>query len=569
MNEYRFTFTYGFSGRTYALTAESPTSPYADAVIDRADGRVRVTIRPKAFIAFETAELTKSHPFADSERFFGNGYQSWSTSREYAKSDRQPGVPAPLDKDFIKGLPGISSDVFFCPQDSAPGHIRSHCYTYIKDVENPGKIAFCGSLNERTGFTWFSADLPAGSITVHKDVEGVETADEYELFDLIELRGSFDEVFDAYFAALGVGKPRVDHLSGYTSWYNYFQKIDQNIILRDLNDMDPVREHVNIFQVDDGYETFVGDWLDPNPKKFPDGMAHVAKKIHDKGYMAGIWLAPFNLQIKSRTFRDHPDWIIRTKNGKPLLGCAGWGGAYTMNIYKEEPREYIRHFFDVILNEWGYDMVKLDFLYSQCQIPRNGKSRGQIMCEGLDFLRECCGDKLILGCGVPIGPAITTGVFDACRVTCDVSLQYNGGIIGKLPINAELPSAIYSMTNSVFRRQLNGRAFLNDPDVFFLRYKNLKFNMEQKMTLATVNHIFGDVLFVSDDMAEYTDADFEAVKKLYGKSDFTVEDVNYVDGNKKIVVSLRDAAGRQKMLWFSIASGFGSASEIIGLMTSR
>ena len=68
-------------------------------------------------------------------------------------------------------------------------------------------------------------------------------------------------------------------------------------------------------------------------------------------------------------------------------------------------------------------MVKLDFLYSEAMQPRNGKSRGQIMCEAMDFLRECVGEeKLILGCGVPLGPSF--GVVDACRISCDVDLKY-------------------------------------------------------------------------------------------------------------------------------------------------
>ena len=215
--------------------------------------------------------------------------------------------------------------------------------------------------------------------------------------------------------------------------YNYFQKIDQNIIYRDLDAMDPVKEHANIFQIDDGYETFVGDWLDPNPEKFPDGMKAVAERIHDKGYMAGIWLAPFSVQIKSRTYKEHPDWVIRDEKGKPVLGCVGWGGAYTLDIYNPEVREYIKHFFDVILNDWGSDMVKLDFLYSECMFPRNNKTRGTIMCEAMEFLRECCGNKLILGCGVPLGAAF--GLVDACRISCDVDLAYTGKYYNKLHLN--------------------------------------------------------------------------------------------------------------------------------------
>lgn len=189
------------------------------------------------------------------------------------------------------------------------------------------------------------------------------------------------------------------------------------------------------------------------------------------------------------------------------------------------------------------------------------------MCEAMEFLRECCGDKLILGCGVPLGAAF--GYVDACRIGCDVDLKYAGKYYNKLKLNNEIPSAQLSMNNAIFRRQLNGRVFLNDPDVFFFRYSNLKFTTEQKILLAYINHICGDVLFVSDNMGEYYDDDVEAVKKIYKKSDCTILDANYADSNKKIILKLRDKDGKLRMLWFDLASGFGNQTYISGIFAKR
>ena len=69
--------------------------------------------------------------------------------------------------------------------------------------------------------------------------------------------------------------------------------------------------------------------------------------------------------------------------------------------------------------------------------------------------------------------------------------------------NRERPSTRLSIANTVFRRELNGRAFLSDPDVFFLRENNLKLTEEQKLTVATVNALFGGVYFCSDNMGRY------------------------------------------------------------------
>lgn len=430
------------------------------------DGAFTASISPKTEITLVRTDAVFNYDFPAGVKFFGNGYQAWTTSKEYSKNDKPESI-TPLAVGKLRNLAGISADCRFADEPKKAGEFLSHTYTYIKNGQD---FFFLGSLSERQGFTVFYADMNSNTLNISKDVEGVTVNTEYALYDIVFFNASCDEVFDGYFSAMGMAKTCIDRLTGYTSWYNYFQNIDEKIILRDLNALDVVKDSVSVFQIDDGFETFVGDWLTPNPKKFPCGMASIAEKIHQKGYKVGIWLAPFNLQRKSQTYADHPDWVIKDAKGKPILGCAGWGGAYTMDIYNSEAREYIRHFFDVILIEWQFDMVKLDFLYSQCMYPRINKSRGTIMCEAMEFLRECCRDKLILGCGVPLGAAF--GYVDACRISCDADLSFKGKIYNRLHVNNEVPSVQNTMNNAVFRRQLNGRAFCSDPDAFFKVFKS-------------------------------------------------------------------------------------------------
>lgn len=528
------------------------------------DSSVKAVLTPKCDMVLGEARLSFNYNY-NGGLFFANGYQSWSTSKEYSKNEKMTGVTPLAFLPALKNLAGISSDCRFCSDNKTAGVFCSHCYTYIRHDED---IELFGSLSEKNGFTVYYADMNLNTLEISKDATGasLKCGEKYTLFDIAVIKGKYDEVFDEYFDLFGILPPKVSHMSGYTSWYNYFQKINENIILRDLNALDGVKDSVNIFQIDDGYETFVGDWLDPNPEKFPHGMGYIADEIHKKGYNAGIWLAPFNVQIKSRIYREHPDWVIKDSDGRPLLGCVSWGGAYTLDIYNEEAREYIRSFFDVVLNEWGYDMVKLDFLYSQCLYPRNGKSRGTIMCEAMAFLRECCGDKIILGCGVPLGAAF--GYVDACRTGCDVDLKYTGKYYNKLGLNNELPSAQNSIINAIYRRHLNGRAFCSDPDVFFLRYSNLKFNMNQKILLGGINHIFGGVLFVSDDAGEYVDSDIKALKMFFSENNnIKVLSVDRAVGDKYVIRIEKD--GKKDAVWFCLNSGFSNMNTVLGLSLSR
>lgn len=559
MNKPVFRLKYSLAGAVYETVGYS--GPHFSVITVNDESGVKLTLIPSRPITLISASLEFWHEYEKNEKFFVNGYQSWTTSGEMSSEDIYRGTtPLAGVTKYTKDMAITSGDYAFTRYEPRPGFFHSFTYTYLRRGD---EFELFGSLSERNGYTVFYSDMEKHIFSVEKDVEGLTISEPYEMFDIVRFVGGYDEVFDKYFAAMSLpAKKHIDRLTGYTSWYNYFQKIDENIILRDLKGLSRARESVNIFQIDDGYEPFVGDWLDYNGRDFPNGMKTIADAVHREGYLAGIWLAPFNVQRgKSRILKEHPDWLIRNPDGKPQLGCVAWGGAYTLDIYNSEVREHLKKVFDTVLNDWGYDMVKLDFLYSQCRTPRDNKTRGTIMCEAMDFLRECVGDKLILGCGVPLGPAF--GVVDACRISCDVDLSYGGKFYNSMSINNELPSAQNAINNSMFRRHLNGRAFLNDPDVFFLRDHNLTFTWEQKLLLAKINNLFGRVLFVSDDAGEYSEAELEVLKETFRESDAKILDVKCVgaraDGNYEIKFIEN---GEEKLLYFNLFTGASNILEV-------
>ncbi len=558
MNKPVFRLKYSLAGAVYETVGYS--GPHFSVITVNDESGVKLTLIPSRPITLISASLEFWHEYEKNEKFFVNGYQSWTTSGEMSAEDIYRGTtPLAGVTKYTKDMAITSGDYAFTRYEPRPGFFHSFTYTYLRRGD---EFELFGSLNERNGYTVFYSDMEKHIFSVEKDVEGLTISEPYEMFDIVRVVGGYDEVFDKYFAAMSLpAKKRVDRLTGYTSWYNYFQKIDENIILRDLKGLSRAHDSVNIFQIDDGYEPFVGDWLDYNGRDFPNGMKTIADAVHREGYLAGIWLAPFNVQRgKSRILKEHPDWLIRNPDGKPQLGCVAWGGAYTLDIYNSEVREHLKKVFDTVLNDWGYDMVKLDFLYSQCRTPRDNKTRGTIMCEAMDFLRECVGDKIILGCGVPLGPAF--GVVDACRISCDVDLSYGGKFYNSMSINNELPSAQNAINNSMFRRHLNGRAFLNDSDVFFLRDHNLTFTWEQKLLLAKINNLFGRVLFVSDDAGEYSEAELEVLKETFRESDAKILDVKCVgaraDGNYEIKFIEN---GEEKLLYFNLFTGASNILE--------
>lgn len=495
---YRLNFTYTADNQKKNVDCQN--DDVAFDLQQNANG-LKLTVIPKKAISDISFYLEREYDFSGDKRFFANGFQSWTDTKEFAKGEMMADEGLIGRGIFGKSPFGINlvGDYTFVDQPKEYGVFHSISFAYVR---NGKSIDLFGSLNDRTGYTIIYADMNKNTLRYSKDVEGITINEPYELLDLYFDNGEYDAVFDRYFDAMNI-KPLTDRkIKGYTSWYNYYQNISEDIILRDLEAIGKRSDLVNTFQIDDGYQTAVGDWLSIDKKKFPNGMKPVADKIHEKGLKAGIWLAPFGAQRGSKIATEHPDWLVKNKKGKPVIVGANWGGFYPLDIDNQQARDYIKGVFDVVLNQWGFDLVKLDFLYATAVVPMHNKTRGQLAYESIDFLRECVGDKQILGCGVQQMPCF--GKVEYMRIGADMSLGWKHSLIRKNMHREDVstPNAIH---NSVYRRCLNKRAFLCDPDVFLLRKTNIHFTPQQQRVLAKFIKLFGEVLFVSDNVDDYDD----------------------------------------------------------------
>lgn len=480
---------------------------------------LKLSIHPHRPLTLHALILELDYTFDNDETIFMNGYQSWTDSREFFQDEKMHRISKLATPLMNKYQFDKYGDTNFKKTSKRRGDFHGYTYGYIRKDD---RYTLIGSLSERSGFTILNTSVKDKMIWIEKDCAEIEIDQCYEAFDLVFIEGKENDVFDAYFEAMNIQPPKAKPLTGWTSWYNYYQNISEAIMLKNLEALHSVNKHIDIVQVDDGYQSFIGDWLDVDVNKFPKGMKHIAQNIHDKTYQAGLWLAPFVCETNSRQFNEHPDWIQRDKQGNLALAGGNWSRFYALNLELPEVKAYIRHVFDVVLNEWGYDLVKLDFLYAVCMHPTKTKTRGQIMCEAMDFLRECVGDKLILACGVPLGPSF--GRVDYCRIGCDVGLDWNDKPYMRL-FHRERVSTLNALGNAIGRRQLNGRAFINDPDVFFFRTDNIQLTQTQKETVATINKHFGDLLFTSDDISTYNPSQHQNFDEIMNKKKIEMIDV--------------------------------------------
>lgn len=541
MKSYKLFVTYK-NADDRKTTSDLITNDY-EIKAEQQNERLKMTIFPKSEIEITEFALTFPYNYIKSNRIFVNGYQSWTDSREYHPDEMMTVVHKFVRKKIFNSPPSMGSDMHIVPQETKKGTFHGFSYSYIR---NSSSIDLIGSVSERSGYTIIFFDTNQNTVTVKKDLEGVKFHEPAELLDMVWISDEYDAAFDKYFEYMQIPPIEKKLHSGYTTWYNYYGNVTEKIVKRDLQSLVNLPEKVDIFQIDDGYQSAIGDWLIVN-EKFPSGMKACADEIHKAGMKAGLWLAPFAAVPSSEVYKNHKDWLVKDDSGNPLCVGHNWGGFYALDIYNGDARAYIKHFFDVVLNDWGYDMVKLDFLYACCTKPIHNKTRGQIMCEAMDFIRECVGDKLILGCGVPLAPAF--GKVDFCRIGADMGLNWMRNHFTTRE-DVSTPNAIY---NTVFRRHLDGRAFLNDPDVFLLRDNNMFMSYKKRKLIAKINHIFGNLLFTSDNVDRYNDDKINAFLAAVDKN--KEKFISAEMTKKRDLTIVYEDKGQRHTLCFNVENG--------------
>ncbi|MBI9103589.1 MAG: alpha-galactosidase [Spirochaetales bacterium] len=483
--------------------------------------------------------------FTPKDRIFLNGYQSWTDSRERFPNEAFRSVP-PLGRLLNPIFKfAISGDYDFLKTSPRKGDFHGFTYGYVRPAGSD-RIIFLGSLSEKEGFTIIRTSVIDSCIRISWDCGGLVLNRSRQVLELFTDQGEEEEVFNTWFKAMDIEPPEARPSIGWTSWYNYYQNINEEIILKNLEGFGDRNLTIDTFQIDDGFQTRVGDWLSIDHDKFPRELSPLVKQIHGAGLKAGLWLAPFGAEKRSELVKNHPDWILKNRNGKRVWGGGNWGGFYALDIYNKGFRSYLKEVFSTILDRWHFDMVKLDFLYAACLAPPPDKTRGEVMADGMKLLRELVGSKSILGCGVPLGSAF--GMVEYCRIGCDISLDWDNRM-AKPYDSREGVSTRNGLGNALGRRHLDGRAFLNDPDVFLLREDNIKMTAREKNTLFQVNSLTGSLIFTSDEVAVYDDDKISAFNALstsreilHLKQEGDIYKLKFLEGRKEklMVVNLSD-----------------------------
>ena len=230
--------------------------------IKEEEGRRAVLLTAKRDLTLIAYEEGAPEPLASKrgdkrDLYFMNGYQSWTDTKERYLSEWENSLrkfPRLLVKHLL-----MKRFAFDCYGDYNFYRYRLHkLHGYDLFYVKGARTGFVLNLNYKRAYLVFEVQRWTREITLRSDVYGatLKAGESFPLIDYLYLPNYQEGIaeFRRRFPTRAIEK-----LFGYTSWYNYYQDINEEIILRDLDALD---DRFNLFQIDDGYETCVGDWLD-------------------------------------------------------------------------------------------------------------------------------------------------------------------------------------------------------------------------------------------------------------------------------------------------------------------
>lgn len=298
-------------------------------------------------------------------------------------------------------------------------------------------------------------------------------------------------------------------IQGWSSWYNLYSYINEEIILEHLQGAAAARDRdglpMDVFQVDDGFTPEMGDWLEVKPQ-FPRGMQPLLADIRALGFVPGLWIAPFMVGNRSHLFQQHPDWVVQDRHtGRPLVqwqqaGEYRWHKRseeyYVLDTTHPEAFDYLRRVFRTWRTEWGCDYFKTDFLHfisdhgpDRAVWHTPGLTRIEIWQRTAQMIREEIGEAMWLGSGCPLWASV--GLVDGIRIGHDVGVDWSGNI-----------SAQSLLRDLATRNFANNILWQIDPDSVLLRERFHSLTEAEVRSLAIYAGMSGGVLITSDSLAE-------------------------------------------------------------------
>ncbi len=409
---------------------------------------------------------------------YEHGWQSWSPTTTYAVTGTsarphdaarlaisyRPGRPAPATGFQGEGLLAVDC-----------GHDEVHLYAATDPTDIPS----------------IRATLDGGTlrVTATGSVETTRHA---------TLDGALAGWADRFAAAATVAPIRAAP-TAWCSWYHYFTDVTEADIRENLDAVGAADLPVDVVQIDDGWESEIGDWLTLSSRF--SSLGDIVGRIRSAGRRAGIWVAPFLVGSHSTVARDHPDWLIPGHSA----GHNWHQDLYGLDTTHPGAVAYLGDTFSM-LRDLGIDYFKIDFLYAGALdgARHSGAAPLAAYRAGIRLIREVIGtEAYLLGCGAPILPSVGLG-FDAMRVGADTAPHY-----APRDGDPSQPSQYGATLTTIGRAFQHGRFWVNDPDCLIVRPA-----VERREEWATVVERYGGLRASSDRIADLDPWGLDVTRRL-------------------------------------------------------
>ncbi|MEA3309602.1 MAG: glycoside hydrolase family 36 protein [Chloroflexota bacterium] len=296
--------------------------------------------------------------------------------------------------------------------------------------------------------------------------------------------------------------------TGWSSRYIFGEQVAETDLMANLASAALLADEIplQVIQLDQGFEPIWGDWTERNAR-FPHPLAWLADRIQGSGFRPGLWLGPLTVHPKSQLAQEHPAWLLRDKRGRPV--SAGWIAgrfrAQALDPTHPEVEQYLHDLISTAVEEWGYDYLKLDFLYAGA-LPGERHNphltRAQAYRHALRIMREAAGENTYLvGCGAPLGASV--GLVDAMRIGPDTAPYW----APRVPLlrnlfqsDASLPSLRNNLRNVATRAWMHNRWWQNDPDNLMVRADQTALTQAEIISQLTLQGLTGGSFVLSDDL---------------------------------------------------------------------
>ncbi|CAB4944126.1 unannotated protein [freshwater metagenome] len=315
---------------------------------------------------------------------------------------------------------------------------------------------------------------------------------------------------------------------GWESWYHFGLNVKPENVLSNARLM---REKIpdarfDLVQIDDGWQKSYGAWW--ANKHWPDDMGDMVKSLDAIGCRAGLWLAPFMVVPDGPGLgTDHPDWCLMDPSTyAPLLEPRH--NRWSLDASNPEVLEFLRGLGEQV-RAWGFDMVKLDFLYFAAQSAKrhNPQITGtESLRLGLRAFIDGFGDdRYVLGCGMPMLPAV--GLCHGNRIGHDTAMPVVHMEFGHPASDWTGYRGIVSQARNIAARwALQRRWFECDPDIVMAWGSDgndaAGYSPDEARVLAAVAALCGGPCFLADDLAQLSEdeiailSDANFLKRCWG-----------------------------------------------------